>query len=129
MSWVELILLILISSENYFGSKLYFLLNFFRGFIAVINHYEKILILVEMMYCGHGNKLPCFEKGKLNKNNILIYIGQTAIEELRSRFIPKLNMKTRDYMRHVDTLIEQSIDNWRTKWYDKYQYFVQGIFY
>ncbi len=36
----------------------------FRGFLALKNNYEKILILVEMMYCGHGNKLPCFEKGK-----------------------------------------------------------------
>jgi phosphatidylinositol 4-kinase B len=89
----------------------------FRGFIAIVKNYEKILILVEMMYCGHGNKLPCFEK------------GQVAINELRSRFIPRPNMKIRDYMQHVDSLIEQSIDNWRTKWYDKYQYWVQGIFY
>jgi len=70
-----------------------------------------------MMYCGHGNKLPCFEK------------GQVAINELRSRFIPRPNMKIRDYIEHVDTLIEQSIDNWRTKWYDKFQYCCQGIFY
>jgi len=38
-------------------------------------------------------------------------------------------MKTRDYIKLVDNLIEHSIDNWRTKWYDKYQYWVQGIFY
>jgi phosphatidylinositol kinase/protein kinase (PI-3 family) len=57
------------------------------------------------------------------------HIGQAAINELRNRFIPKDNMKTRDYIKHVDSLIEQSIDNWRTKWYDKYQYWVQGIFY
>ena len=38
-----------------------------RGFIAVAANYEKILILIEMMYCGHGNKLPCFEKGKVFK--------------------------------------------------------------
>ncbi len=82
-----------------------------------MSNYEKILILVEMMYCGHGNKLPCFEK------------GQVAIDELRSRFIPRPNMKKRDYIKHVDTLIGQSIDNWTTKWYDKYQYWVQGIFY
>lgn len=83
----------------------------------MVNNYEKILILVEMMYCGHGNKLPCFEK------------GNDTIDELRKRFIPKNNMKTRDYIKLVDSLIEQSIDNWRTKWYDKYQYWVQGIFY
>ena len=29
----------------------------------------------------------------------------------------------------VDDLINQSVDNWRTKWYDIFQYYVQGIFY
>jgi hypothetical protein len=37
-----------------------------RGFLAIVENCEKILILVEMMYCGHGNKLPCFEKGSNN---------------------------------------------------------------
>ncbi len=63
------------------------------------------------------------------KKVAIINPGQAAISELRYRFMPKPNMKTRDYIRHVDSLIEQSIDNWRTKWYDKYQYWVQGIFY
>jgi len=38
-------------------------------------------------------------------------------------------MKSHDYIEHVDSLIGQSFDNWRTKWYDKYQYFFEGIFY
>jgi phosphatidylinositol 4-kinase len=69
------------------------------------------------MYCGHGKDLPCFQ----NK--------EYTIDDLKSRFCPKPNMKTYDYMRHVDSLIEQSIDNWRTRWYDKIQYYLQGIFY
>lgn len=88
-----------------------------RGFIAACKHYEKIVILIEMMYCGHGSNLPCFER------------REETLEELKSRFVPKRNMKKHDYIRHVDELIEQSIDNWRTKWYDKYQYYFQGIFY
>lgn len=56
-------------------------------------------------------------------------LGELAIHELRYRFIPKPNMSSRDYYEHVDTLIQQSTDNWTTKWYDKYQYWVQGIFY
>ncbi len=91
--------------------------NNIRGFIAASKHHEKILMLVEMMYCGHGNNLPCFLK------------GQDTIEELRQRFIPRKNMNKRDYISHVDKLIESSIDNWRTKWYDKFQYWFQGIFY
>ena len=77
-----------------------------------------------MMYCGHGNNLPCFEKGIY-----VITIGLITIEELKKRFLPEPGMKNHDYIRHVDGLIEMSIDNWRTKWYDKYQYYVQGIFY
>ena len=86
-----------------------------KGFIALVKHYERILILVEMMFCGHGNNLPCFER------------GQDCINELKKRFFPKDNMKSRDYMKHVDYLISLSLDNWRTKWYDKFQYYVQGI--
>ena len=86
-----------------------------KGFIACVNHYEKILILVEMMFCGHGNKLPSFEG------------GQNAINELKQRFLPRPNMKKRDYIAHVDKLIEMSIDNWRTNWYDRFQYLFQGI--
>ena len=86
-----------------------------KGFIACVNHYEKILILVEMMFCGHGNKLPSFEG------------GQNAINELKQRFLPRPNMKKRDYIAHVDRLIEMSIDNWRTNWYDRFQYLFQGI--
>jgi len=70
-----------------------------------------------MMYCGHGKNLPCFQ----NK--------EYTIEALKERFYPKPKMKAQDYMRHVDEVIEQSIDNWRTRWYDKFQYYFQGIFY
>jgi hypothetical protein len=34
-----------------------------------------------------------------------------------------------DLLRFVDGLIEQSVDNWRTKRYDMFQYYFQGIFY
>jgi hypothetical protein len=70
-----------------------------------------------MMFLGHGTSLPCFQH------------KEYTIEALKSRFNPKPNMKAHDYMRHVDSLIEKSIDNWRTNWYDKFQYYFQGIFY
>ena len=88
-----------------------------KGFMAVNKHREKISILVEMMWCGHGKNLDCFEK------------GQDAINELKLRLNPKDNMKPIDMKKFVDNLISQSVDNWRTKWYDIFQYHVQGIFY
>ena len=88
-----------------------------KGFTAINKHRHKIIILVEMMWCGHGKNLDCFEK------------GQEAINELKARLNPKDNMKKNDINRFVDDLINQSVDNWRTKWYDIFQYHAQGIFY
>ena len=88
-----------------------------KGFKAVNKHRLKISILVEMMYCGHGKNLDCFEK------------GQEAIDNLKMRLCPQENMNSVDIKKFVDNLITQSVDNWRTKWYDIFQYYVQGIFY
>ena len=86
-----------------------------KGFLACINHYEKIITLVEMMFCGHGNNMSYFEG------------GNALIDQLKLRFVPRPGMKKRDYIEYCDKLIEQSLDNWRTKWYDKFQYHFQGI--
>ena len=88
-----------------------------KGFLAVYRHRQKIIILVEMMWCGHGRNLDCFEK------------GQEAINELKNRLGPKNIKHTKDVLKFVDDLIGQSVDNWRTKGYDIFQYYVQGIFY
>ena len=88
-----------------------------EGFMAIFKHRQKIIILVEMMWCGNGRNLDCFEK------------GQEAIDELKLRLQPKDCKKKSDANRYVDQLIKQSVDNWRTKWYDIFQYYVQGIFY
>ena len=88
-----------------------------KGMIAISKHYEKIMVLVEMMYCGYGKELKCFEG------------GEDTLKMLRQRFKPKENMKKRDYLELVDNLIQQAMSSWSTKWYDKYQYYFQGIFY
>ena len=88
-----------------------------KGFLAVNKHRHKIVILVEMMWCGHGKKLDCFEK------------GQETIDELKLRLNPKDANYKKDILKYVDNLIGQSVDNWRTRWYDIFQYHVQGIFY
>ena len=88
-----------------------------KGMIAISKHYEKIMILVEMMYCGYGKKLECFKGGDL------------TLTKLKERFRPKKDMKIRDYLALVDSLIQEALSSWRTKWYDKYQYLFEGIFY
>ena len=88
-----------------------------KGFSAVHKHRHKIIILVEMMWCGHGKKLECFE------------MGQETIDALKTRLNPKDEMSKANIHKLVDNLIGQSVDNRRTKWYDIFQYYVQGIFY
>ena len=88
-----------------------------KGFLAVYKHRHKIVILVEMMWCGHGKQLDCFE------------MGQETIDALKSRLNPKEYISKKNIIKLVDNLIGQSVDNWRTKWYDIFQYYVQGIFY
>ena len=88
-----------------------------KGMLAIAKHYEKIMILVEMMYCGYGKKLECFKSGDL------------SLTKLREKKKKKKNMKKTEYLALVDELIQQALTSWRTKWYDKYQYFFEGIFY
>ena len=88
-----------------------------KGFAAVNKHRHKISILVEMMWCGHGKNLDCFEK------------GQEAINELKARLNPKDDLKKNDISNIVDDLINQSAESWTTKMYDFYQSHSNGIFY
>ena len=89
-----------------------------KGFLAIHKHRAKIIILVEMMWCGHGKNLECFE------------MGQETIDALKQRLNPKnQKISKKNIVKLVDNLIGQSVDNWRTKWYDIFQYYVQGIFY
>ena len=41
-----------------------------KGFSAVHKHREKIIILVEMMWCGNGRNLKCFEGGQETIDNL-----------------------------------------------------------
>ncbi|CAD8184130.1 unnamed protein product [Paramecium pentaurelia] len=89
---------------------------FFKGFVACQKHQDQILLLVKMMYSGHGYTLPCFSKGEI------------AIHDLESRFNPPCS-NDGEISVFTQNLINQSLDNWRAKWYDKFQYYFQGIFY
>ena len=81
----------------------------------MFNNQEKLLLLVEMMYCAHGFTLPCFKK------------GEQTIEDLKNRLSPPGIKSVADQCKHVDDLIRKSNSNWTTKWYDYYQYYFQGI--
>jgi phosphatidylinositol 4-kinase B len=97
------------------------------GFMALQEHADKIIKLVEMMFMGL-NDLPCF------------VLGEDLLGALKQRILPpppksgssKNSAQRRllnelEASQFVDRLIAESYDNWRTKAYDKFQQCCQGI--
>jgi phosphatidylinositol kinase/protein kinase (PI-3 family) len=68
-----------------------------------------------MMIDGHGD-LPCWQ-GKPHE----------AAAEFRQRFQPQLTTDAAAGA-FMNSLIDRSMNNWRTSWYDKYQRCCVGIF-
>ncbi|CAH0518687.1 unnamed protein product [Peronospora belbahrii] len=84
-----------------------------RAFLALRRNMDQIVLLVEMMLVENAD-LPCFAGGK-----------RTVIEGLRARL--KSGAPTSTCQVFVNQLVDQSINNWRTRWYDKYQRACLGI--
>jgi len=89
----------------------YFKLLCIRGFLELRKHWERIVILAEMML--PGVKMGCFA-GR-----------DVAIKELKERF--QLGLTEEECVAFVTNLIKDSANNWRTESYDNYQYFTNGI--
>lgn len=88
-----------------------------RGFKALKKNTDKIILLVEMMRQGQGNNLPCFIG------------GDQVIHELKNRLKPREKMTDNDCKEYVNWLINESLDNWTTRCYDRFQYCCQNIVY
>jgi hypothetical protein len=79
-----------------------------HGFMAIQEHADKVIKLVEMMFMGQ-NDLPCFVS------------GENLIGDLKSRILPMgYLMNEVESAKYVDTLIHTSYDNWRTRAYDTF---------
>jgi hypothetical protein len=85
----------------------------YRAFIALRRHCMEIILLVEMLKKGNED-LPCF-RGR----------PDDAIKELRHRF--RLDLNDRACVEYVNALIDESLENWRTNWYDRYQRYCVGV--
>jgi phosphatidylinositol 4-kinase len=88
----------------------YFKILMIQGFLAVRKHADRIVELVSMMT---ESGCPCF------KNKML------AVDGLRKRLA--LGMSEENVVKHVLTLISDSLDAWRTRQYDYYQRVLNGI--
>lgn len=98
------------------GGKNSSIFNYFKdllgfGFLKLRENASRILSLVEMML--PATKMACFAK------------GPGTIKELEDRF--KLPLTTEGALAYAESLIEQSIGNWRTDSYDTYQRMFSGI--
>jgi phosphatidylinositol 4-kinase len=85
----------------------------YRTFITLRRRCMEIILLVEMLKKGNEN-LPCF-RGR----------PDDAIKELRDRF--RLDLNDRACLEYVNALIDESLENWRTNWYDRYQRYCVGV--
>jgi phosphatidylinositol 4-kinase len=85
----------------------------YRAFIALRRHCMEIILLIEMLKQGN-EYLPCF-RGR----------PDDAINELRHRF--RLDLNDRACLEYVNALIDESLENWRTNWYDRYQRYCVGV--
>eukprot|EP00536_Pseudo-nitzschia_multiseries_P005121 jgi/Psemu1/303121/fgenesh1_kg.93_\ len=85
----------------------------YRTFIALRKHCHEIIVLVEMLQLGNED-LACF-RGR----------PEDAIRELRQRF--RLDLNDRACLEYVNALIDESLENWRTNWYDRYQRYCVGV--
>eukprot|EP01096_Ripella_sp_DP13-Kostka_P006490 TRINITY_DN2324_c0_g1_i2.p1 TRINITY_DN2324_c0_g1~~TRINITY_DN2324_c0_g1_i2.p1 ORF type:complete len:849 (+),score=275.90 TRINITY_DN2324_c0_g1_i2:188-2548(+) len=90
----------------------YFKVLMIQGFLEVRKRCEDIILLVEIM--GTGSKLPCFQAG----------VGPT-VEALRERF--KIGLTDDQTVKFIEKMIVESTDNWRTRYYDHFQYLTNGI--
>ncbi|POM66623.1 Phosphatidylinositol Kinase (PIK-J) [Phytophthora palmivora] len=85
-----------------------------RSFLVARKYRHRFVLLVEMML--HGNEhLPCFAGDP-----------KGTVERLAARFQPDLDINSCEDFVHE--LIDTSLDNWRTRWYDKYQRWIVGVF-
>jgi phosphatidylinositol 4-kinase len=84
-----------------------------RTFLSLRRHCYQITLLVEMLMVGNED-LPCF-RGR----------PEDAVSGLRERF--RLDLNDRACAEYCNALIDESLENWRTRWYDRYQRYCVGV--
>ena len=85
----------------------------YRTFLELRKHCYEITLLVEMLTEGNED-LSCFRERP-----------EDAVRELRQRF--RLDLSDRACLDYVNSLIDESLENWRTTWYDRYQRYCVGV--
>lgn len=85
----------------------------FKTFIELRKQCYQIILLVEMLMEGNED-LACFRG-----------TPEEAVRQMKERF--RLELNDNGIRSYVDSLIDESLENWRTRWYDRYQRFCVGV--
>jgi len=86
----------------------------YKTFIELRKHCYQIILLVEMLTEGNED-LECF-RGTPDE----------AVRQLKKRF--RLDLNDNGIRKYVDELVDESLENWRTRWYDRYQKYCVGVY-
>ena len=84
-----------------------------QGYMEARKHWHVIHLLIQLMM--RAQSLPCFAGA-----------GEAGtLQQLRQRFM--VDATDEEALQHAMSLIDQSIDNWRTHQYDRFQRMTNGI--
>ncbi|KAL7454123.1 hypothetical protein ACHAWC_009304, partial [Mediolabrus comicus] len=86
----------------------------YKTFIELRKHCYQIILLVEMLTEGNED-LACFRDKP-----------DEAVRQLKHRF--RLDLNDNGIRKYVDELVDESLENWRTRWYDRYQKYCVGVY-
>jgi phosphatidylinositol 4-kinase len=95
----------------------YFKSLFMKGLIAVKKYYKYFENILRLMFDGLFRNINCFEGKEIDE----------IVENMKKKFF--LNLNEKDYNKIVDDIINESINNWRTGYYDYYQKLTNDIEY
>ena len=95
---------------------IYFKSLFMKGLIAIKKYYKYFENILRIMYNGLFRNINCFEGKEIEE----------IIENMKKKFF--LNLNENDYYKIVDDIINESINNWRTGYYDYYQKLTNDIY-
>ena len=91
----------------------YFKSLIIRGIMELRKHQDSLVKIIEITSFTTG--IQCFKD--TNQNSILI-------NSFKDRFL--FGKSEKELISIVDKWIENSYNNWRTTYYDKYQYYTNG---
>ena len=84
-----------------------------QGYMEARKHWHVIHLLIQLMM--RAQSLPCFAGAG----------EEGTLQQLRQRFM--VDASDEEALQHAMSLIDQSIDNWRTHQYDRFQRMTNGI--